>query len=342
MDKISVIVPVYNVERYLERCMSSILNQTYKELEIILIDDGATDNSGKMCDSYLSDSRVRVIHKKNAGLGYARNSGIEIATGKYIMFVDSDDYIELNMIEHLYNDLLKHNADTCIGGFKRVYVNHTDTQKNSFSGEIFTNKEILDKVLVKMFGKSIIPDDYLEMSVWKILFSNDIIQKNYLRFPSEREFISEDIIFDIEYYNLAKCVYMSDNTGYCYCDNEGSLTTRYRSERFKLQVKLYEELVRRTKHLKIYDEAKQRMMTTLVAIARYSIKLEEKFSKENSKKVARDNVKNICSDNVLQIVLQSYDDSGVRFQSRLINWMIRRKRINCLIIVMRLKNIFNI
>lgn len=340
---ISIIVPVYNVEKYLNRCIKSILNQTFKDYEVILVDDGSKDSSSKMCDEYaLKYTNFKVIHKDNAGLGFARNSGLDLAKGKYIMFVDSDDYLERDMIENLYNDLLCTSSDTCIGGFRRVYNDRIDIIENKLAGKTYENQEIVDNLLVKMFGRLPDLDDYIEMSVWKVLFSNEIIQKNLIRFPSEREFISEDIIFDMDYYTYAKKVYMSSDTGYCYCDNEGSLTTRYRSERFQLQVKLYEELIRRTKDLKIYNEAKQRMMTTLVAIARYSIKLEEKFSKDNSKKIYRDNIKRICNDNMLQTVLKSYDDSGVRLQSRLINWMIRKKKINCLIIVMRLKNIFNI
>lgn len=101
-DLISLIVPVYNVEKYLDKCLETITNQTYSNMEIILIDDGSTDLSGKKCDEWeKKDSRVRVIHKKNGGLSSARNAGIDVAKGKYISFIDSDDYIELNMIEIL-------------------------------------------------------------------------------------------------------------------------------------------------------------------------------------------------------------------------------------------------
>ena len=101
--KVSVIVPVYNVEKYLDRCLDSIINQTLNEIEIILVDDGSTDSSGEKCDEYKKkDLRIKVIHKKNKGLGYARNSGLEVATGKYIAFVDSDDYIDRRMFESLY------------------------------------------------------------------------------------------------------------------------------------------------------------------------------------------------------------------------------------------------
>jgi len=100
MKKTSVIVPVYNAEKYLDKCIQSILNQDYKNIEVILIDDGSLDNSGNICDEYAKvDSRVKVVHKKNGGVSSARNCGIDIATGEFIMFVDSDDYIEYNMIQ---------------------------------------------------------------------------------------------------------------------------------------------------------------------------------------------------------------------------------------------------
>ena len=99
--KISIIVPVYNVETYLQCCVDSLLHQTLKEIEIILVDDGSPDNSPAMCDEFAKhDDRVKVIHKKNEGQGYARNSGLEIAAGEYIAFVDSDDYVELNAYEN--------------------------------------------------------------------------------------------------------------------------------------------------------------------------------------------------------------------------------------------------
>lgn len=98
--KVSIIVPIYNVEKYLDRCMQSLLNQTLKEIEIVLVDDGSPDNCPKMCDEYAKkDSRVKVVHKQNAGLGYARNSGLENATGEYVAFVDSDDYVDINAYE---------------------------------------------------------------------------------------------------------------------------------------------------------------------------------------------------------------------------------------------------
>ena len=119
---ISIIVPVYKVEAYIRRCVDSILEQTYQNLEIILVDDGSPDNSGQICDEYAkADSRVRVIHKSNGGLSDARNAGIQIAKGEYLGFIDSDDYIEPNMFELLLHDALEHDADIAICGYYDVY-----------------------------------------------------------------------------------------------------------------------------------------------------------------------------------------------------------------------------
>ena len=125
MEKlISVIIPVYNVELYLRRCVDSVINQTYKLLEIILVDDGSTDSSGKICEEYSkTDNRIKVIHKTNGGLSDARNAGIEICKGDYITFVDSDDWIDPDLVKHLYDIIVKFNADISIGMYKKVYDN---------------------------------------------------------------------------------------------------------------------------------------------------------------------------------------------------------------------------
>ena len=112
MKKLSVIVPIYNVEQYLKKCLNSIVNQTYKDLEIILVDDGSPDGCPQLCDEYASlDNRIKVIHKKNGGLSSARNAGLDIATGDYVTFVDSDDYLETDIYEKVINIFEDHSAD---------------------------------------------------------------------------------------------------------------------------------------------------------------------------------------------------------------------------------------
>lgn len=121
MERVSVIVPVYKVEQYLDKCIKSVLEQTYQDIELILVDDGSPDDCGNICDDYAKrDSRVRVIHKENGGLSSARNAGIEIASGAYIMFVDSDDYIASNMVETLYQRMRQDDSDMVVCGSQKV------------------------------------------------------------------------------------------------------------------------------------------------------------------------------------------------------------------------------
>ena len=152
-ELISIIVPVYNVEQYLEKCVCSIINQTYKNLEIILVDDGATDSSGNMCDELAkSDNRIKVYHKENGGLSDARNYGVERATGEYIGFVDSDDYIDSEMYEKLYEAIKKEDVDVAECNFRFIYsnriTNYTDDKyylvlnKDEYTKEYVTMNRI--------------------------------------------------------------------------------------------------------------------------------------------------------------------------------------------------------
>ena len=120
-DLITIVIPIYKVENYLDKCVKSVINQTYKNLEIILVDDGSPDNCPKKCDEYeKKDTRIKVIHKENGGLSDARNAGIDIAKGKYITFIDSDDYIDSDYVETYYNKIKNCNYDVVVGGYKRV------------------------------------------------------------------------------------------------------------------------------------------------------------------------------------------------------------------------------
>ena len=138
---ISVIVPIYNVEKYLEKCINSIMNQTYRDLEIILINDGSTDSSGQICDKYKKiDERIKVVHKENKGVSSARNRGLDIAKGDYIGFVDSDDYIHPNMYEILYNNLINNDCDISMCNYVK------GVQEGYKFNNIKNNIELLDNL----------------------------------------------------------------------------------------------------------------------------------------------------------------------------------------------------
>ena len=136
MEKITIIVPIYNVEKYIKESIESAINQTYKNLEIILVDDGSTDSSGKICDIYKQrDKRVIVVHQKNKGLSGARNTGLDLATGKYIMFLDPDDMLELNACEVLYNFIEKTDAEFVTGNYRNMDEDGTKWTNPIFNQE---------------------------------------------------------------------------------------------------------------------------------------------------------------------------------------------------------------
>ena len=195
---VTIILPIYNTEKYLDRCVNSVLCQSYKNLEIILIDDGSSDFCASKCDEWEHrDSRIKVIHKKNEGLGEARNTGIKNAAGEYICFFDSDDYIDPEIIEKAIKSIKRNNADIVIWGVNEV----------SSSGKIrrftpYTSKEVYecDEVHAVILPDLIAPDptmkkkNYIRMSAWACMFSMNLIFTCRWKFLSERQFISEDVI----------------------------------------------------------------------------------------------------------------------------------------------------
>ena len=173
---VSVIVPVYKVEQYLAKCVDSIIGQTYKNLEIILVDDGSPDNCGKICDDYAAkDARIKVIHKANAGLGEARNSGIAIATGALLMFVDSDDYLTLDAVQVLYDQMVHDDSDMAIGRYTETYDDGRmdDSYTKWMRNTVYTGRQVLEQMAT---------DPQLFVSAWAKLYKRELFAQ--LRYPA--------------------------------------------------------------------------------------------------------------------------------------------------------------
>lgn len=190
-DLISIIVPVYNVEQYIDKCITSIINQSYKNIEIILVDDGSTDNSGKICDKYKEkDTRISVKHKTNEGVSSARNYGIESAKGKWICFIDADDWIDDNYCEIMHDTAIKYNADVVLCGYNRVTPSKTEKINNDDIITEVNSREYLINSLnpqtgygfchMKIYCKDIIKDIRFKekMQVGEDAFFNEQISKN--------------------------------------------------------------------------------------------------------------------------------------------------------------------
>ena len=168
-DLISIIIPAYNVEKYLDRCLETVVNQTYKNIEIILIDDGSTDATPILCDEWaIKDQRIKVIHKVNGGQSAARNTGMELATGKYIGFVDSDDWIEYDMFAYLHQLITKYHVEAAFCDFRRL--KDKKTKKNKKEKVIIRKDEALDRYFYRVDGgKS-------SYAVWCGLYNRDAIK----------------------------------------------------------------------------------------------------------------------------------------------------------------------
>lgn len=244
--KVSIIVPIYNVEKYLDRCMDTLLNQTLKDIEIIMVDDGSPDRCPQMCDEYAAqDSRIKVIHKENAGLGYARNSGLIVATGEYVAFVDSDDYVDISMYEKLYNQSRSSKSDAVFCGMRREYedLKYVDRQEVAdvtyFEGEALKNL-CLDFIASAPYVKQ---ERKYEMSVWHSIYSLNVINQNDIRFLSERDVVSEDLPFQVDFFKVAKKVCFIPDMLYIYCmNNSNSLTATFKFEKFYGEIRLYHHL----------------------------------------------------------------------------------------------------
>ena len=208
---ISVIVPVYKVEKYLDKCVQSILAQTYRDFELILVDDGSPDMCPELCDGYVkNDARVRVLHKQNGGLSDARNAGTAIAKGKWVTYIDSDDYVAEDYLEVLVGLHNKYNADICVGGLCTFYENEEPRTEKNVKERIFSDEEALEHMLYQ---------DGLDTSACSMLLSIDIARDNL--FPVGK--YHEDEFTTYKYYSSANKVAVTSKSLYFYLQRRGSI-----------------------------------------------------------------------------------------------------------------------
>ena len=236
---VSIIVPVYNAESYLHKCLESILNQTFKDFELILIDDGSTDSSGEICDDYnKKDCRIRVIHKLNEGVSIARNIGVEISKGKYIMFADADDYVELNWCEEMYSVITKNSNSMVISGIclynERLKVNTKIYKKISDSEK---SLRLTKKDLFFLYEKHLIN------SPCNKIFISKIIKDNNIKFDFNLS-LGEDLLFNLNYLKkVDKDIFIINKCLYNYIlRNEQCLDNKYYENLFEIYNKIYHEI----------------------------------------------------------------------------------------------------
>lgn len=327
MKKISVIVPVYKVEKYIDRCLNSIVNQSYKNTEIILIDDGSPDNCPKMCEDWAKkDSRIKVIHKQNEGLGFARNTGMENATGDYVWFVDSDDYISNESLQILADAIENSgNADIIIFGHNRILQNgKTVNYELVCEKQIYTNSEVQDIFLPNLIFN--VETQNLMASSCMCLFKNSTLQNSKIKFCSEREIISEDLHFLFRYYSNVHTAYVLSKPLYNYCQNEISLTQVYRKDRVEKIFLFYEEMCRQVELLGYNQEVKKRINAPLENFIVAALKQEVSAACEKTGKEKYEFVKAVLqNEKVINAasVLKTYP---CNFKKKIFYYFVNRKR----------------
>lgn len=236
--KISIIIPVYNTEKYLKRCLNSLVRQTLKDIEVILINDGSLDNSSNICDEYAEkDSRFKVVHKENGGASKSRNIGLNMACGEYICFVDSDDYIDTNGFEEMYNIATEKNVDIVLSNH---FYGESNINNVKFPKNVVVEKDEIKKMLVNS------NTDFFLPFLWRNIFKNTEEQQK-IRFKTNLKY-GEDSLYNLTSYLSANRMYCIDKAFYHYMQNDTSTMNSkkkkflyYLNNLYKEKMKLYEE-----------------------------------------------------------------------------------------------------
>ena len=343
--KVSVIVPVYNVEKYLKRCVNSLRNQTLKDIEIILVDDASTDLSPKICDDAAKeDHRIKIIHKENEGAGKARNAALEIADGEYIGFVDSDDYVKDEMFEVLYEKAEKYKSDLVMSGILFVDGNVFKNEGEHLLKQYFdkdTHFETDEEIkALKMGIVGALPeeadDSKYGMSIWKNLFRHQVIKDNNIVFQSEREMLSEDALFMIDYIS---CIKKATDAFYNYYRNEESISKSYKKERFEKGLVFVREVEKRFK--KDISPEKYQIYTGRFwqAFCRVICSQEIMYALDNNVKYAdlKKRLKEVCTHNMTVRTLGSYPIGKLPLKQRVFAYGVKYRLYFLLKILVELR-----
>lgn len=244
LPKISVVIPVYNVENYLHRCVDSVLNQTFQDFEIILINDGSKDSSGEICDEYAKqDKRIKVIHKKNARVSAARNDGIRMAKGKYLSFIDSDDWIEPEMYQEMVNKAEELNLDIIMCDYKKKSKDYEEKRTQPIRGGYYSKDDIKKELF-----NCLIMFDYIEfpptISNWVCLFNLEFLKKHNLYYDEDIHYSEDSILGSKIMFHAKNFYYLKGCHFYNYFYNPNSTTNTYNGKKWNAYLEINERLIK--------------------------------------------------------------------------------------------------
>lgn len=339
----SIVLPIYNVEKYLNRCIESIEHQNFSDYEIILVDDGSEDKCYELCENWRKkDVRIKVIHKENAGLGFARNTGLEAATGKYIFFIDSDDYILPYTLKNIYKRIKEEKIDAVFFGFNRIDKNGKCVFKLKPSPEktYYSDPEEIKNVL---FPEFIARDPRtgisrnLRISAWNCCINLEFLRNNNIKFVSEREYISEDIYFYIELFAKLQRVIIISDVFYCYCQNEGSLTFSYKHDRFMKLKDFYQKVTSLSNELGYTGEVQLRLQESFIASVMACLKMETANSKSAGIRKSYYSVKRIANSSYFCQAIKKYPLENYEATWKIFAYCINNRHFIVLYIILLLR-----
>ena len=336
--QVSIIVPVYNVENYIERCLNSLVNQTFKDIEIITINDGSTDKSLELLNKYAKeDIRISVIDLGDEGVSYCRNLGIEKANGKYIMFVDSDDWIDSSMVEVMYKKAEENKLDLVMCSYIREFKDHSKEKIFNLPQEIiYKDNEVKNELLRKLVGpikEELSNPEMLDAlgTVWGKLYRSDILKENKIKFVDLKEIGSaEDTLFNIFTFNyLKKLMFLNKPMYHYWRDNLKSVTSQYNpklKEQRKVFFKYISDFIRENNFEQVFEEAlNNRICTSVLGLGLIECSQNNKISEINKIK----NIKKIIYEEYIRNAYKNLELKYFSIHWRVFYFFIKNKMSFC-------------
>lgn len=341
MPKVSIIVPIYNKEHYLEKSINSLLDQTLIDFEVILVNDGSVDNSLDICKKFASqDKRIKVIDQKNGGVSVARNTGLETAKGDYIAFLDPDDWVEQNMYSSMYNNCVETGSEICICNYYKDSGEEILPVTMNLTNHILNKNEIINEIILNMLAPKDINSRNNSMmgNVWRLLIKKELIDEYSINFPPGIP-LMEDLIFCLKAFTKTKKVCIDGGHFYHYCIQEDSASIVYRENRFELLLEVMKIIERLLEEENLYQLSEQRLNNRYVNLAISSIINEAHKDNPNnlSEKVVK--IKKICSLPQIQKSLSSIDLKGYTLRKKTTLKAMKRKNPFYLLLYYRLVNL---
>lgn len=339
-ELVSVVIPAHNVEKYIDRCIKSILAQTYSNIEIIVIEDSSIDNTGVICDNYsINNSNIIVKHVQNKSAGKSRNTGIELAKGKYIIFVDSDDYIENNMIEKLTKEISNNKVSAVFCAYNEIGAKNNTIFKYGEAIHIYDKEQIRNELIYNVIYVEDREKELPLYAVWAGIYDLDIIKKEKIRFLNEDKCYSEDSIFNFEFLCKANVAITINEPLYNYnIENENSICNNY-NKRFNYLEEWKNHIIDLAKENCIYNSklndkiAKMYLDCTIISIK------QEIFATNNNFADKKKEVLKIINQPIIINMLQNKENfKGKSKNKKIILYMMKYKFITLIYFLVILRS----